>query len=159
MDQRVLPPSRELAPRDASQTGGNLERPYIVPDMSAMSSGPQANVTLADYWRILLKRKWVVIATAVVVFTLTTIYTLRTTPIYEAVGRISIGRPNSEFLQMKGETPVQDDDYTVSVETQVRILQSDSLALAVIKKLGLDKNVTAPVAKPGAATPPDTSHT
>jgi succinoglycan biosynthesis transport protein ExoP len=151
MDQRVLPPGREMAQRDAAQTGGSLERPYIVPEMGPFLSAPQTNVSLADYWRILLKRKWVIVVTAVVIFTLVTIYTLHTTPIYEAVGRISIGRPNSGFLQMKGEAPVQDDDYTVSVETQVRILQSDSLALAVIKKLGLDRSGASSVAKPVAA--------
>jgi capsular exopolysaccharide synthesis family protein len=157
MDQRVLPPGRDIAQRDAAQTGGSLDRPYIVPDMASFSSAPQTNVSLADYWRILRKRKSVIVVTAVVIFTLVTIYTLHTTPIYEAVGRISIGRPNSEFLLMKGEAPVQDDDYTVSMETQVRILQSDSLALAVIKKLGLDRSGASSAAKPGAASAIDSS--
>lgn len=156
MEHRVLPPSSQLAPREVVRAGGSLDRPYVVPEMALPPA--QTTVTLADYWRILLKRRWTVVITAAIIFATAAIFTLRTTPKYEAVGRISIGRPNSEFVMSKeGGAAAEDDDYTVSVETQVRILQSDSLALAVIKKLGLQGNPAAGQNKSVAATAAATS--
>ena len=60
---------------------------------------------------------------------------------------------------MKGEMPAQDDDYTVSVETQVRILESDSLALAVMKKVGLAHSATSLAGQPGVAWTGDNAQT
>jgi capsular exopolysaccharide synthesis family protein len=96
--------------------------------------------TLWDYWRVLLKRKWTVVGTLIVVVTLVGVATLRMTPIYDAVGRISISSENTNLLSFKdpGSQP-EDWDYASNLETQVRILSSDGLALQVAKKLGLDK--------------------
>src|SRR5437879_12847153 len=52
----------------------------------------------ANYWLILRKRKWVVLATLIVVVTLATIVSLRTRPIYDAFAKIEINRPNSAVL-------------------------------------------------------------
>ncbi len=100
---------------------------------------------IGDYWRILLKRKWTVIATLVIVLTVTAIATLRMTPIYEAVGRISVNREGADLLGFKDPgAPATDDwDINVTLATQVRILQSDSLALQVARKLGLDRKTAA----------------
>jgi uncharacterized protein involved in exopolysaccharide biosynthesis len=114
--------------------GGELDR-YSSPAQSAFRYPPlePPEPSLADYWRILVKRKWTVITTLIVVFTLGTILTFRTRPMYEAVGRIAIFRENSDILNFKdiGSTSSEDWDYTVGLETQVKILQSDNLAMQV----------------------------
>src|SRR6266540_24168 len=61
---------------------------------------PTQELTLADYWRILLKRKWVVVASLLITMTLVVIVSLRVTPMYTAVAKISIGR-NSSILNFK----------------------------------------------------------
>jgi len=48
---------------------------------------------LRDYFRILIKRVWVVVGTLLVVFGATLIATLRSTPIYDAKGSIAINNP------------------------------------------------------------------
>jgi len=103
---------------------------------------PQRETTVRDYWVILTKQRWTVIAFACVVLILTTIITFKTTPIYDAVGRIAINRESTDALPFKdsASNPVTDEDYTIAMETQVRILHSDNLAMRVIRKLGLDNN-------------------
>src|ERR1700736_2266616 len=103
---------------------------------------PQRETTIRDYWLILTKQRWTIIAFASVVLILTTVATFKTTPIYDAVGRIAINRESADALPFKdsASSPVADEDYTIAMETQVRILHSDNLAMRVIKKLGLDPN-------------------
>ena len=105
-------------------------------------SMPQRETTIRDYWVILTKQRWTIIAFASVVLILTTIATFKTTPIYDAVGRIAINRESADALPFKdsASNPVADEDYTIAMETQVRILHSDNLAMRVIRKLGLDNN-------------------
>lgn len=96
--------------------------------------------TIWDYWRVLLKRKGAIIGTLAIVVTLVGIATVRMTPIYEAVGRISVNRESQDMLGFKDAPPQGEDwDYTVNLQTQVRILESEGLALQVAKKLGFDK--------------------
>src|SRR5713101_8114085 len=71
----------------------------IVPETYV--SIPQRETTLRDYWVILSKRRWTIIAVASVVLILTTIVTFKTTPIYDAVARISINRESSDALPFK----------------------------------------------------------
>jgi polysaccharide biosynthesis transport protein len=103
---------------------------------------PQRETTIRDYWFILTKQRWTIIAFASVVLILTTIATFKTTPIYDAVGRIAINRESAGALPFKdnSSSPVADEDYTIAMETHVRMLHSDNLAMQVIKKLGLDTN-------------------
>ncbi len=109
------------------------------PEMYA--SMPQRETTIRDYWLILTKQRWTIIAFAAVVLILTTIATFKTTPIYDAVGRIAINRESADALPFKDSASnPTDEDYTIAMETQVRILHSDNLAMRVIRKLGLDNN-------------------
>ena len=100
-----------------------------------------ATTSLSDYWRLLLKRKWLIAAVVALCLGATVLVTLRMVPIYVSTARISINRPN-DFLDLKDSSAASasDDDYTVSIETQVNVLQSDSIALAVINKLNLADN-------------------
>jgi succinoglycan biosynthesis transport protein ExoP len=116
-------------------------------------SMPQRETTIRDYWLILTKQRWTIVAFAAVVLILTTIATFKTTPIYDAVGRIALNRESEQPLPFKDSSnPVTDEDYTIAMETQVRILHSDNLAMRVIRKLGLDSNPSfTGVAKPQSA--------
>ena len=118
-------------------------------------SFPEATVittpqsTIGDYWRVLRKRKWAVLTTAALVLVLVTIATFRMTPLYEASARIAISHEDSDNLRVNDRE--QQDyafDYNIELDTQAKILQSDTLAMMVIDSLKLDKN---PKFAPGAA--------
>jgi polysaccharide biosynthesis transport protein len=113
---------------------------------------------LLQYLPVLRKHRWTILATVIIVVTLTTIVTLRTTPIYEAVGRIAVSHENNnDVLGFKGsgEGFSGDDydyDYSIALDTQIKILQSDAIALATAKALQLDKS-PAFSRKPAGADP------
>ena len=94
---------------------------------------------LRDYFRVLIKRVWVVLGTLLIIFGATLIATLRSTPIYDAKGSIAINKTDPMLSNLRdGNNSVDYYDPT-DLDTEVRILQSDLLALQVIKELNLDK--------------------
>jgi capsular exopolysaccharide synthesis family protein len=116
--------------------------------------------SLNKYWLVLRKRKWTVVATLVVFVTLAALISFRTKPQYLGVARIAINRENPDPLGLKGSTEstgMDDWNYEVAIDTQSKILESDRIALEVIKQLQLDKNPafmpgleqTSKLAKPG----------
>src|ERR1700693_2223542 len=123
--------SRPLQLRQPGRTNSSVDTSIqlpvpIIPE--SYEPVPQRETTIRDYWVILTKRRWTIIAFALVVLVLTTIATFKTTPIYDAVGRIAINHENSEALPFKNNTSnsmPEYEDYTTAIETQVRILKSD----------------------------------
>lgn len=94
---------------------------------------------LRDYLRVLIKRAWVVLGTLAIIFGAVLIATLRQTPIYDAVGSIAINKPDPMLTSLReGNTGADYYDPT-DLDTEVRILRSDLLALQVIKQMNLDK--------------------
>jgi polysaccharide biosynthesis transport protein len=104
------------------------------------NSLPSQESTLREYFRILIKRRWVVVTTVAVIFGVVGIATLRATRIYEASGSIAINKTDPFMFNFK-DSSNGDVGYSDStdVDTEVRILRSDLLALQVIKELNLDK--------------------
>jgi succinoglycan biosynthesis transport protein ExoP len=99
--------------------------------------------SLLDYWRIIQKRKWLVLACTAVVITLALIWSLRMTRIYVAWSRISINSGNANFLGFNdpsGKAAPEYVDEDLGIETQVKVLQSDTLALEVTRELRLDQD-------------------
>jgi succinoglycan biosynthesis transport protein ExoP len=108
-------------------------RPNAYPVITAQDS------LLREYMRVLIKSKWVVIASVLLVVGVVTISTLRTTPIYEAVGSIAINKMDPVTFNLKDSSSSVDYYDPADMDTEVRILKSDLLALQVIRQLNLDK--------------------
>jgi exopolysaccharide transport family protein len=100
---------------------------------------PAQESTLREYMRVLIKRKWMVLAVIVGVFMAVAVASLRQTPVYEAVGRIVVNKADSNLISFKDSGPVVDYYDQSDLDTEVRILQSDLMALQVIRQLNLDK--------------------
>ena len=100
---------------------------------------PSQDSTLREYLRVLIKRKWTVITCLVGIFMVVAIASLRQTPVYEAIGRIAVNKADSNLITFKDSMPVMDYYDPTDLDTEVRILQSDLLALQVIRQLNLDK--------------------
>ena len=122
---------REMAPA-AMQINRNLAA--IHPAMATQDS------ILREYLRVLIKRKWIVLGTLVAIFGASLIATLRITPIYDAVGSIAINKPDPMLQNLRDPSNAGVDYYDpTDLDTEVRILRSDLLALQVIKQLNLDQ--------------------
>src|SRR5271169_4226459 len=123
---------RELRPGEPTE--------FLRPISSALYNAlPSQESTLREYLRVLIKRKWMVTAVIVGIFVAVAIASLRQTPIYEAVGRIAVNKGDSNLITFKDSGPVVDYYDQSDLDTEVRILQSDLLALQVIRQLNLDK--------------------
>ena len=111
----------------------------------------QLEPSLLEYWRLLLKRKWTVVSCVVVITVLVAVHSFRATKLYDAVGRIAINHQTNDAFGFKewGGGGLDEEDYTVGLDTQAKILESDAIALQVIKNLGLDHDArfTGVVAK------------
>jgi polysaccharide biosynthesis transport protein len=100
---------------------------------------PSQESPLREYLRVLLKRKVIIISCVVGIFAAVAIASLRQTPVYEAVGRIAVNKADSNLITFKDSVPVMDYYDPTDIDTETRILQSDLLALQVIRQLSLDK--------------------
>jgi exopolysaccharide transport family protein len=124
--------SRELVPAEPAE--------FLRPIGSALYNVlPSQESTLREYMRVLIKRKWMVTAVVVGIFLAVAVASLRQTPVYEAVGRIAVNKADSNLITFKDSGPVMDYYDPSDLDTEVRILQSDLMALQVIRQLNLDK--------------------
>jgi succinoglycan biosynthesis transport protein ExoP len=109
---------------------------------STYSVGPAQDSALREYLRVLIKRKWLVASCVAVIFGGVTLATIRATRIFDAAGSIAINKTDPAILNLKeaGNNSGGADFYDpTDLDTEVRILRSDLLALQVIKALNLDK--------------------
>src|ERR1700716_2629372 len=100
---------------------------------------PSQESTMREYLRVLIKRKWMVIGVVTGIFMAVAIASLRQTPIYEAATQIVINKADSNLITFKDSMPMVDYYDQSDLDTEVRILQSDLMALQVIRQLNLDK--------------------
>jgi succinoglycan biosynthesis transport protein ExoP len=150
MDSGPLVPASGNVVREMQPAlGFDLSRPAVprlYPDLPSQES------LVGEYLRILSKRKWVVLSCLLTIFCVVAIASLRTTPVYEAAGTIAINKPDST-LNFKDSATFSLDYYDpTELETEVKILQSDLLALQVIKELNLDRRPEFGGGKPELAS-------
>jgi len=136
MDSGPLVPSsptiREMQPLAVDM--GKATGPRVYPELLSQESA------LGEYVRVLVKRKWTVLACLVTIFSLVAIASLKMTPVYEASGSIAINKPDSGLVNFNNSPTFSVDYYDpTEMETEVKILQSDLLALQVVKELALDR--------------------
>lgn len=130
--QANTPIIREI--QSAQSDFGKSAGPRVYPELLSQESA------LGEYVRVLVKRKWTVLACLVIIFSVVAIASLKMTPIYEARGSIAINKPDSGLVNFSNSPTFNVDYYDpTEMETEVKILQSDLLALQIVKELGLDR--------------------
>jgi len=112
---------------------GRPAGPHLYPQL------PQHESAIGEYIRILIKRKWLVAACLGTIFSVVAIATLRMTPVYEAGGTIEINKPDASLNFQNSTTFSLDYFDPTELETEIKILQSDLLALQVVRELNLDR--------------------
>jgi capsular exopolysaccharide synthesis family protein len=96
---------------------------------------------LLDYLMVLRKHQWLVISFLVTVVTVVTIATFRMQPVYDATTRIQIDQDNSNVLPFTAaDSYNMYQDMDTYIETQSKILTSQTLASETVKSLQLDHN-------------------
>jgi succinoglycan biosynthesis transport protein ExoP len=120
-----------------------LARPdtHRLAELQEMYGTPAREQSLSDYWRILQKRKWTVIVSIVVVFVAAGLISVRMTPIYDAAARIIISQraPNPLNFKDSDQTSITAGSQQDDIATQLKVMQSETMAELVINRLNLDR--------------------
>src|SRR5215472_4003528 len=140
--------NKQLVSRGEGSNGA-VELVPVSPRFAAFDLSPR-EPHLYDYLLILRKHQWLILSFVLAVVTIVAIATFRMQPVYVATAPIEIDRENANILPFQGADSY---DYMVDtenyIETQSKILTSETLALQTIRSSGL---VTRPEFS-GAAGP------
>jgi succinoglycan biosynthesis transport protein ExoP len=126
------PTVREIQPAQGLDLG-RPTGPRLYSDLPSQESA------IGESLRILRKRKWVILACLVTIFSIVAIATFKTAKVYEASGTIEINKPDASLNFQNSTTFSLDYFDPTELETDMKILQSDLLALQVIRELNLDR--------------------
>jgi capsular exopolysaccharide synthesis family protein len=101
----------------------------------------EAELSLAQVFRTVFKRKWIILFSAVAVFCAVAAYTLTLKPVYESIARLQIDPSRSADLGIDDmlSEKLGTGDASGRILTEVRVIQSDTVAMRVIDTLGLAK--------------------
>jgi capsular exopolysaccharide synthesis family protein len=97
-------------------------------------------ISLVQFWHVLQKRQWLVLGTLAFVVLIVTAVSLFLPKRYEASSRVLIDVDGPDDLGLEQVVMPIGLDLNTKLETQIRIVQSDTIASIVIKQLGLHHN-------------------
>src|SRR5712671_7191760 len=126
----------KLVPRENGSNGA-VDLVSMPPRFPSFELSPR-DPHLYDYLLILRKHQWLILSFLLAVVTIVAIATFRMQPVYVATTRIELDRENANILPFQGtdlyEAMMDQDNY---IETQSKILTSETLALQTIRINGL----------------------
>src|SRR5271170_1854226 len=106
--------------------------------LATFEAEPLESPDLLSYWTLLRKRRWTVLAILLFVFTTVLIATLKETPLYQAKALIEIEKEDPNIVTASDLFEI-DNVTNTFLETQYKVLESESLSRRVIRDLSLDQ--------------------
>jgi succinoglycan biosynthesis transport protein ExoP len=95
---------------------------------------------LLDYFIILRKHQWLILTFLLTVVTVVTIASFKMKPVYQAAARVEVDKESQSMLPFQGVNSYDEFmDMENYIETQAKILQSETLAFQTIKSLDLGR--------------------
>jgi len=130
-------PNIELSTRDDSQSL-ILPGPTGVRDrIETLDVAAEEVLHLLDYWQLIRKRRWTVLATLLFVFMTTAIGTLKQKPVYEGRILLEINPEEPSVVNFSQVVGLENRDLDSYRETQYKELESRTLQERVISDLKL----------------------
>ena len=124
----------KIVPRDRKAP---IEIMASAPSLLSWEQSPR-EPHLRDYLLVLRKHQWLILTFLLSVVTLVSIATFKMKPVYEATARIEIDHDTSTVLPFQNVNANSEYEEMQSyIETQSKVLQSDTLALDTIRKTNL----------------------
>lgn len=141
--------SREIIQRPAVEPT-DIERTFDYPIVPAAPGRypvyreaiEKEGFQLADYWRAIRKRLWLVIGIAVLVTTLAAIYMARKPNVYQAkaVIQVDLEQANPDLMSNDRASRMMPNSDSSYFNTQLQLLTSESLLRRVVKEYSYDSN-------------------
>jgi capsular exopolysaccharide synthesis family protein len=147
-DERV---ELEKAPRDdESLARPGYPRPLAYPEAmpygygTPYGEGDEDSINLREVWRIIRKRRWLIVCVTIIITTLVTIEAYRSKSTYKASAFIEIGKETPTVRSAASGMVIQADDDLyypqLSINTNLFRLTSEPLLEDVVADLKLDQN-------------------
>lgn len=114
-------------------------RPFLELQSVAGREGNEESV-LRQYWRILLKRRKLILAAIAISLAIGIALALLAKPMYSSTATIEVAREAANVVQMDDTQPRQAGNDPEFYQTQYSLLQSRSLAERVVDDLRLSRN-------------------
>lgn len=113
------------------------------------AAGPETTAEVADLLRILSRRRRAILATLALFVVPALLYSFLATPLYTAVSQILVDpRDRQAVTNDMNASAVAPDGGVAQAESQVRVIESDTVLLRAIAEVGLE-------ADPEFGSPPD----
>ena len=124
----------KIVPRDRKAP---IEIMASAPSLLSWEQSPR-EPHLRDYLLVVRKHQWLILTFLLSVVTLVSIATFKMKPVYEATARIEIDHDTPTVLPFQNvNADSAYEDLQSYIETQSKVLQSDTLALDTIRKTNL----------------------
>lgn len=88
-------------------------------------------------WRVMMKRRMIILVSTVIFFAAVGFYAFRTTPVFESVSRIEINPNNTPDVGLESLINASQGGSDNALQTEMLILQSDSVTLKTAESLNL----------------------
>ena len=130
----------KFMPRDPGSNGGVELFSPSASRVSAIDLSPR-EPHLYDYLLILRKHQWLILSFLLAVVTFVSIATFRMKPVYIASAKLEIDRESTNILPFQGADSYDYEmDLDNYIETQSRVLTSETMALQTIRNMNLAAN-------------------
>ena len=135
-----MTPSNQTTPESGSALIVRPQNALSTQVLAASQEFFDDSLQLRDILRIVYKRKWWILSTALLVLFLAAFYTLVQVPIYRATTSIQIDRNAARVVEYKDGSQNSDSSYDDRefLATQYELLRSKALAERVMETLRLD---------------------
>ena len=141
------PESKSLRPRypaypEAQHQAGSSNLPHYMEDEE------ESAINLAEYWHVLVVRRWTIVAVLLSVAAGTSLYTYTQIPMYQATARIQVDLDNPNIVTFQDVYDIETTSGDM-LQTQYEILRARTLARRVIEDLQLLEHAEFQPADPG----------
>jgi polysaccharide biosynthesis transport protein len=97
-------------------------------------------ISIVQFWRVLQKRRWLVLFSLAAVVVLVTLISVILPKRYDASSRILLDLEGTDGLGLEQVVMPIGLDLNTKLETQIHIVESDTITNSVIKQLELERN-------------------
>lgn len=109
------------------------------PPLTFLGDADEGEVHLRDYFRVVRKYRLTILLFVLVAVLTVAVISLRMPKIYVAVVRLAIDKQSPTSLMEENAVPADPWGFQDYLRTQIRVLQSDTLALRTARMLRLDR--------------------
>jgi polysaccharide biosynthesis transport protein len=118
--------------------------PAVIAGTPAPLMPARKEMTVEDLWGVLSRRRAIILGVLLATVAATGVLFAIATRLYKGTAEIQVQKESADALGMDNmmgpETQSDAVDSNITLQTQAQILQSDSLALQVVKELNLEKS-------------------